>query len=85
MQKWDVAPERNIKVHDHPAMFPEEIPYRLMRLFSYVDDIVLDPFNGVGTTTLGEPEGTRIGVFRQQGIQALKTVFLPNQKATRLG
>jgi len=50
--KWDVAPERNMKVYDHPAMFPEGIPYRLMRLFSYVDDIVLDPFNGVGTTTL---------------------------------
>lgn len=50
--KWDVAPERNMKDYNHPAMFPEEIPYRLVKLFSYRGDFVLDPFNGVGTTTL---------------------------------
>jgi site-specific DNA-methyltransferase (adenine-specific) len=33
-------------------MFPEELPRRLMKLFSYKNDIVLDPFNGAGTTTL---------------------------------
>jgi DNA modification methylase len=33
-------------------MFPEELVSRLLKLFSYEDDIVLDPFNGVGTTTL---------------------------------
>ncbi len=33
-------------------MFPEELPRRLMKLFSYRNDIVLDPFNGTGTTTL---------------------------------
>ena len=32
--------------------FPEELPRRLMKLFSYKNDIVLDPFNGAGTTTL---------------------------------
>lgn len=41
-----------MKEFGHPSMFPEEIPYRLIRLFSYVGDLVLDPFNGVGTTTL---------------------------------
>lgn len=50
--KWDVAPEIKMKEFEHPSMFPEEIPYRLIRLFSYVGDLVLDPFNGVGTTTL---------------------------------
>ena len=50
--KWDIAPERNMKKYDHPAMFPEELVIRLLKLFSYEDDIVLDPFNGVGTTTL---------------------------------
>lgn len=50
--KWDIAPERNMKDYNHPAMFPEEIPYRLIKLFSYKNDLVLDPFNGVGTTTL---------------------------------
>ena len=41
-----------MKKFDHPAMFPEEIPYRLMKLLSYKGDVVLDPFNGGGTTTL---------------------------------
>ena len=50
--KWDIAPERNMKKYDHPAMFPEELAARLLKLFSYQDDVVLDPFNGVGTTTL---------------------------------
>jgi site-specific DNA-methyltransferase (adenine-specific) len=50
--KWSIAPEMNMKKFGHPAMFPEGIPYRLIKLFSYVGDIVLDPFNGVGTTTL---------------------------------
>ena len=50
--KWDIAPERNMKLYNHPAMFPEALVERLLKLFSYQDDIVLDPFNGVGTTTL---------------------------------
>jgi site-specific DNA-methyltransferase (adenine-specific) len=41
-----------MKDYGHPAMFPEELPRRLMKLFSYKNDIVLDPFNGTGTTTL---------------------------------
>lgn len=50
--RWDIAPESNMKKYNHPAMFPEELVQRLLKLFSYQDDIVLDPFNGVGTTTL---------------------------------
>jgi site-specific DNA-methyltransferase (adenine-specific) len=50
--KWDIAPEGNMKKFNHPAMFPEELVVRLLKLFSYQDDIVLDPFNGAGTTTL---------------------------------
>ncbi len=34
----------------HPAMMPEQIPYRLIRLYTFVNDIVLDPFLGSGTT-----------------------------------
>jgi len=32
-------------------MFPEELAKRVIRLFSYKNDVILDPFNGVGTTT----------------------------------
>jgi DNA modification methylase len=36
---------------NHDAMFPEELAKRVIKLFSFKNDIVLDPFNGVGTTT----------------------------------
>ena len=50
--RWNIPPEHRMKEFDHPAMFPEELPRRVMKLFSYKNDIVLDPFNGAGTTTL---------------------------------
>ena len=46
---WNFPGERQDK---HPAMFPEELPRRLIRMFSFVGDTVLDPFLGSGTTTL---------------------------------
>jgi DNA modification methylase len=50
--KWDIPPEYKMKEYGHPAMFPEELARRVIKLFSYKNDVVLDPFNGVGTTTL---------------------------------
>ncbi len=50
--KWSIAPERNMKVFGHPAMFPEELANRILLLFSFKGDVVLDPFAGVGTTCL---------------------------------
>jgi DNA modification methylase len=52
MGRWTFPPELNMQSYGHPAMFPEELPRRLMKLFSYRGDIILDPFNGAGTTTL---------------------------------
>ena len=49
--KWSVSPERKMKKYDHPAMFPEALAERILKLFSYQNDIILDPFNGAGTTT----------------------------------
>ena len=49
--KWSIAPERNMKNYNHPAMFPEELATRVIKLFSFENDIVLDPFNGAGTTS----------------------------------
>lgn len=40
-----------MKEYDHPAMFPEELARRVVKLFSFKGDFVLDPFNGAGTTT----------------------------------
>lgn len=44
---WQIA---NVTDSAHPAVFPEEIPKRLIKLFSFVGDTVLDPFAGSGTT-----------------------------------
>lgn len=40
------------KQDKHLAMFPEELPKRLIKMFSFVDDTILDPFLGSGTTIL---------------------------------
>lgn len=47
MTVWQIA---NTKHTGHPAIFPEEIPRRLIKLFTFVEEIVLDPFAGIGTT-----------------------------------
>ena len=47
---WHIAPVPPGFI-EHPCPFPEEIPYRLMKLYSYRGDTVLDPFNGSGQTT----------------------------------
>ena len=45
-------PGENPKRVEHPAPFPAELPKRCIKLFSYVGDIVLDPFVGSGTTLI---------------------------------
>jgi len=47
--RWSIGPERRMKEFDHPAMFPEDLVERVLKLFSFKNDIILDPFNGVGT------------------------------------
>lgn len=37
---------------EHPAQYPLELPKRCIKLYSYIDDLVFDPFAGVGTTLL---------------------------------
>lgn len=46
---WEMQPAKATK-EGHPAPFPKELPYRLIKLFSFVGDTVLDPFIGTGTT-----------------------------------
>ncbi|MFZ3065504.1 MAG: DNA methyltransferase [Nitrospirota bacterium] len=46
---WNFSGEKQDK---HLAMFPEELPKRLIKMFSFVGDTVLDPFLGSGTTCL---------------------------------
>ena len=44
---WDIA---NVTSEEHPAVFPVEIPARLIKMFSFCGETVLDPFAGTGTT-----------------------------------
>ncbi len=53
---WNFAGEKQDK---HLAMFPEELPARLIRMFTFVGDTVLDPFLGSGTTTLAAKNNSR--------------------------
>jgi len=46
---WNFNGEKQI---EHLAMFPEELPKRLIKMFSFIEDTVLDPFLGSGTTVL---------------------------------
>lgn len=46
---WHIAPVPPDTL-DHPCPFPEEIPYRLITVYSYPGDLVLDPFAGSGQT-----------------------------------
>ena len=48
---WSLAAETQMKNFGHPAMFPERLAYRAIKLFSGRGDTVLDIFNGCGTTT----------------------------------
>ena len=48
---WEIRPERARRVN-HPAPFPVELPERFIHLYTYVDDVVLDPFLGSGSTAV---------------------------------
>jgi len=56
---WAFPTERASKV-GHPAPFPVELPRRLIRLYTFPGDVVLDPFCGSGTTCVAAAEESRM-------------------------
>ena len=56
------------KQDGHIAMFPEELPKRLIKMFSFVGDIVLDPFLGSGTTSLSARNLDRNSIGYEQNL-----------------
>lgn len=52
-------PAVNAKKIGHPAPFPIELPHRLINLYSYEGDVVLDPFCGSGTTAIAARQNNR--------------------------
>ncbi len=58
---WRIDPESATRV-GHPAPFPVDLPRRLIDLYTYEGDIVLDPFVGSGTTVVAALRTGRVGV-----------------------
>lgn len=63
------------KQDSHIAMFPEELPKRLIKMFSFVGDTILDPFLGSGTTSLAAKNLNRNSVGYE-----INPEFIPNIK-----
>ena len=55
---WDFSAESARKI-GHPAPFPVELPYRLIQLYTFEGDVVLDPFMGSGQTALAALKSDR--------------------------
>ncbi|MHB2020498.1 MAG: DNA-methyltransferase [Candidatus Xenobia bacterium] len=55
---WEIAPERAKRV-EHPAPFPVELPRRFIELYTWEDDLVLDPFIGSGSTAVAAVQSKR--------------------------
>jgi modification methylase len=68
---WNFAGEKQDK---HLAMFPEELPKRLVKMFTFVGDTVLDPFLGSGTTTLAAKNLSRNSVGYEINGDFLPTI-----------
>lgn len=74
---WNFSGERQGK---HHAMFPEELPRRLIKMFAFVGDTVLDPFLGSGTTALAAKNLDRNSVGYE-----INSEFIPLIKEKVLG
>jgi len=75
-QVWNVAGvrQRMEGYERRTAAFPEQIPYRLIRMFSVIGDTVLDPFLGTGTTAKVALELGRRFVGYEQKIELAKII-----------
>jgi len=55
---WTFSAEQAKKI-GHPAPFPVELPYRLIQLYTFKDDVILDPFMGSGQTAIAALKAER--------------------------
>jgi site-specific DNA-methyltransferase (adenine-specific) len=88
---WTDVPGQS-RLRGHPAPYPTELAYRLIRMFSFAGDVVLDPFLGTGTTTEASIRAERSSIgyeiepkyidiirdrFAQQTLAAEAEIHLP--------
>ena len=84
-QIWEIPSVRINK--EHPAMFPKELAYRVIRLYTDEGDIVLDPFLGSGTTAVASIATNRnfIGIEMMKEYADIATKNVRNaQQSQRL-
>ncbi|MGE3620960.1 MAG: site-specific DNA-methyltransferase, partial [Acidimicrobiia bacterium] len=81
---WEIPPESATRV-GHPAPFPVELPKRLIELYTYEGDVVLDPFMGSGTTAVAALRTDRhyIG-FDTDGAYVERATARIEEEAARL-
>jgi site-specific DNA-methyltransferase (adenine-specific) len=81
---WDFFSESAKKV-GHPAPFPVELPYRLIQLYTYSNEVVLDPFIGSGQTALAALKAGRhyVGYELNEEYLALANNRIENFKTNR--
>jgi site-specific DNA-methyltransferase (adenine-specific) len=83
---WNFNGESKKRI-GHPAPFPRELPRRCIKLFSYINDLVFDPFSGSGTTLLEAECNNRKGIgievdlkycelIKQRLIEGIGRLFL---------
>ena len=70
---WEMQPAK-AKAEGHPAPFPKELPMRLIKLYSFWGDTVLDPFAGTGTTLLAAQELGRKSIGFELNSEYMKLI-----------
>ncbi len=78
---WSFGTESAKKV-GHPAPFPMELPYRLIQLYTFCDEIILDPFMGSGQTALAALKAKRHFVGYEINEEYLKLAQQRIEKAS---
>lgn len=68
---WNFSGEKQDK---HLAVFPKELPHRLIKMFSFVGDTVLDPFLGSGTATLAAKDTNRNSIGYEINENSLSVI-----------
>ncbi|MBR1941257.1 MAG: site-specific DNA-methyltransferase [Bacteroidaceae bacterium] len=70
---WEMQPAK-AKAEGHPAPFPKELPTRLIKLYSFWGDTILDPFAGTGTTLLAAQELGRKSIGFELNPEYIKLI-----------
>jgi DNA modification methylase len=79
---WEMSPAK-AKSEGHPAPFPDEMPLRLIKLYSFYGDTVLDPFAGTGTTAKVALELGRNAIAFELNSEYLPLIKKKLEKVTK--